>query len=168
MRRSSMRITGRSMARIKVLVMDVDGTLTDGSIYICADGEAMKRFYVRDGHAIRHFLPEMGVTPVVITGRVSQIVARRCEELDIRCLVQGSMDKWRDLTAILEHLGATPEETAYIGDDVNDLDCMNRVGVCACPKDAVDAVRAVADYVTEAEGGHGAVREFIEWLGKRQ
>lgn len=154
--------------KIKVLVMDIDGTLTDGSIYIGADGEVMKRFYVRDGQAIRHFLPELGITPVVITGRSSQIVARRCEELDIRWLVQGSSDKWSDLSAVLERLGAQPAETAYIGDDVNDLDCMRRVGVCACPKDAVRAVREAADYVTEAEGGRGAVREFIEWLGKRQ
>ena len=153
--------------RIKALAMDVDGTLTDGSIYISGSGEAMKRFYVRDGQAIRHFLPEMGITPIIVTGRRSEIVARRCEELGIHHLVHGSGDKWRDLKEVLDALGILPEETAYIGDDVNDLDCMRRVGVCACPGDADKAVLAAAGYVAEAPGGRGAVREFIEWLGKR-
>ncbi len=154
------------MASIRVLVMDVDGTLTDGGIYIGGEGEVMKRFYVRDGQAIKHFLPRLGITPVVITGRASQIVARRCEELDIRHLVQNSADKWRDLRNILEQLKASPEETAYIGDDVNDLDCMRRVGICGCPADADSSVLSVARYVTKAAGGYGAVREFIEWLGR--
>ena len=147
--------------------MDVDGTLTDGSIYIGKDGELMKRFYVRDGQAIRHFLPEMGIIPIVVTGRHSEIVARRCEELGIHHVIQGSSEKWRDLSSLLDILCIQPEETAYIGDDVNDLDCMLRVGLCACPGDAETTVRAKAAYVTTAPGGRGAVREFIEWLGKR-
>ncbi len=153
--------------RIKALAMDVDGTLTDGSIYISPQGEAMKRFYVRDGQAIRFFLPEMRIIPIIITGRTSEIVALRCEELGICHLVQGSTDKWQALRDILAGLDISPEETAYIGDDVNDLECMVQVGVCACPGDADRAVLAQANYVTEACGGQGAVREFIEWLRKR-
>ncbi len=151
--------------RIRALVMDVDGTLTDGGIYIGASGEVMKRFFVRDGMAIKHFLPKHGIVPIVITGRESEIVARRCAELDIRHLIQGSEDKLRDLTTALSGLGISPEETAYIGDDVNDLECMRTVGVAACPYDADQCVVDIADYVAKAPGGRGAVREFIEWLG---
>ncbi len=147
--------------------MDVDGTLTDGSIFIGEAGEVMKRFHVRDGYAIKHILPGIGITPVILTGRESQIVAQRCRELDIRWVIQGSQKKLEDLKALLARLGAAPEEAAYIGDDLNDADCMRLCGVCGCPGDAVIAIREIADFVAEAKGGYGAVREFIEWLGKR-
>lgn len=153
--------------KIKALVMDVDGTLTDGSIYIGENGEIMKRFYVRDGQAIKHFLPRMGIIPIIITGRISEIVLQRCQELDICHLVQGSGDKLSDLKVVLNTLDITLEETAYIGDDVNDLECMQAVGVCACPCDADQSVVKIAHIVTRAAGGYGTVREFIEWLGEK-
>ena len=154
------------MHRIKALVMDVDGTLTDGSICISDSGELMKCFYVRDGHAIKHFLPEMGIVPIVITGRESAIVAERCREIGVDHVIQGSSNKWSDLSALLELLGVLPEETAYIGDDVNDMDCISRVGKSGCPRDAVKEIKEMAHFVAESNGGRGAVREFIEWLGE--
>ena len=153
------------MHRIKALAMDVDGTLTDGSIYIGDSGEMMKSFYVRDGHAIKHFLPKMGIVPIVITGRKSGIVMERCREIGIDHVIQGSSDKWNDLKELLSSLDISPDETAYIGDDVNDLDCMERVGASGCPSDAVKEIVRIAQCVTSSPGGRGAVREFIEWLG---
>lgn len=155
------------MRNIKALIMDVDGTLTDGGIYIGDSGEMMKCFYVRDGHAIKHFLPELGIIPIVITGRQSDIVRERCSEIGINYVIQGSSDKWSDLNALLSSLGILPEEAAYIGDDVNDKDCMSRVGIAGCPNDAVKEIKGIAHFVAESNGGRGAVREFIEWLVER-
>ena len=147
--------------KIKLLVMDVDGTLTDGHIYISSGGEAMKAFHVQDGYGIAHILPELGITPVIITGRRSEIVAVRAAELNIHELYQGVSDKSAQLRAVAEKLGAAPEEIAYIGDDCNDLDCIRACGFTACPADAVPEVLAAVDYVCKKDGGRGAVREFI-------
>ena len=147
---------------IKMLVMDVDGTLTDGHIYIGAEGEMMKAFHVQDGYAIAHTLPEKGIVPVIITGRSSKIVERRAAELKISHLHQGITDKLSKLQEVATALGITAEEIAYIGDDVNDLDCIRYCGMTACPADAVPVVRKAVDYICERNGGNGAVREFID------
>lgn len=152
------------MVKIKALVMDVDGTLTDGGIYMGNHGEVMKRFDVKDGYAIRHILPEQGIIPIVITGRQSDIVKMRCEELGIKELVQGSQDKTADMLQILEKLDISAENTAYIGDDLNDLECMKLAGYKACPADAVDEVQVVCDYVSNKKGGEGAVRDIVEHM----
>ena len=148
--------------KIKMLVMDVDGTLTDGHIYIGAEGEMMKAFHVQDGYAIAHILPEKGIVPVIITGRSSKIVERRAAELKISHLHQGISDKLTKLQEVAAVLGVAAEEIAYIGDDVNDLDCIRYCGLTACPADAVLVVRKAVDYVCESNGGSGAVREFID------
>lgn len=145
--------------------MDVDGTLTDGHIYIGAEGEMMKAFHVQDGFAIAHILPEKGITPVIITGRSSKIVERRAAELKISHLHQGITDKLSKLQEVAAALGITAEEIAYIGDDVNDLDCIRYCGLTACPADAVHAVREAVQYVCNRNGGNGAVREFIDKVG---
>lgn len=152
--------------KIRALVMDVDGTLTDGGIYLGNNGEELKRFYVRDGLAIKHILPELGIVPVIITGRSSALVDRRCEELDIKDVVQGCGDKLTELKRVLSGKGITLDETAYIGDDVNDLECMRAVGYAGCPADAVDEVKSAAAFVSSHNGGYGAVREFIEHIMK--
>lgn len=149
--------------KIKMLVMDVDGTLTDGHIYVSAEGEMMKAFHVQDGYAIVHILPEYGITPVIITGRSSKIVEKRAGELKISHLHQGVTDKLSKLKEVAAQLGAAPEEIAYIGDDVNDLDCIRYCGYSACPADAVPEVQEAVDYVCSRDGGRGAVRE---WIGK--
>lgn len=152
------------MPRIKMLVMDVDGTLTDGCIYIGAEGEMMKAFNVQDGYGIAQILPKHGITPVIITGRSSKIVEKRAGELKIVHLYQGISDKLAQLKAVAAELDATPEEIAYIGDDLNDLDCIRYCGYTACPADAVPEVLDAVDYVCKREGGRGAVREFIRTL----
>lgn len=152
------------MENIKLLVMDVDGTLTDGCIYMGAEGEAMKAFYAQDGYAIIHILPEKHIVPVIITGRSSKIVQNRAQELNILHLYQGVQDKLPKLREIAGELGVRPEEIAYIGDDENDLDCIRWCGCTACPADAVPRVLEAVDYVCKRSGGRGAVREFIERL----
>lgn len=147
---------------IKMLVMDVDGTLTDGHIYIGAEGEMMKAFHVQDGYAIAHVLPEKGIVPVIITGRSSKIVERRAAELKIQHLHQGVSDKLSKLREVAGELGIGADEIAYIGDDLNDLDCIRYCGLTACPADAVPEILNAVDYVCERNGGRGAVREFID------
>lgn len=150
--------------KIKMLVMDVDGTLTDGCIYVGAEGELMKAFHVQDGYAIAHILPEYGITPVIITGRSSKIVEKRAKELKITHLHQGVSDKLTKLKAVAAELNAAPEEIAYIGDDLNDLECIRYCGLTACPADAVPEVLAAVQYVCKRNGGRGAVREFIDTI----
>lgn len=149
--------------KIKMLVMDVDGTLTDGHIYVGAEGEMMKAFHVQDGYGIAHILPEMGIIPVIITGRSSKIVEKRAGELKITHLHQGVSDKLSKLKEVAGQLGIAAEQIAYIGDDVNDLDCIRYCGYTACPADAVPEVLEAVDYVCKRQGGRGAVRE---WIGK--
>ena len=150
--------------KIKMLAMDVDGTLTDGRIYIGAGGEVVKAFDVRDGYGIKHILPRYGIIPVIITGRQSAIVERRCAELDITELHQGVADKLGKLKETAEKHGIPAGEIAYIGDDVNDIPCMEYAGLSACPADAASAAMAAADYVCRCAGGRSAVREFIEYI----
>ena len=147
---------------IKALIMDVDGTLTDGTIYLDNNGNEMKKFNVKDGYAINIILPEYDIVPIVITGRRSEIVRKRCEELNIKKVVQGSINKVNDMKLILNDLSISMEETAYIGDDMNDIECMKLVGLCACPNDAVNEVKKICDIVAEKNGREGAVREIIE------
>ena len=150
--------------KIKMLVMDVDGTLTDGCIYISPTGEAFKAFNVKDGYAIVNILPAVGAVPVIITGRKSDIVSLRCKELGITHCYQGVSDKLSVLKELALEIGVVSEEIAYIGDDINDLDCIRFCGLTACPFDASDEVKSVVDYVCNNPGGKGAVREFIEHI----
>ena len=147
-----------------MLVMDVDGTLTDGCIYMGPQGEAMKAFNCQDGYAIAQILPKLGITPVIITGRNSQIVANRAKELKITHLHQGVHDKLPLLQRIARELGASQEEVAYIGDDLNDFDCIRWCGLTGCPADAVKEIREAVDFVAGRKGGRGAVREFVDHI----
>ncbi len=151
--------------KIKMLVMDVDGTLTDGCIYMGPDGEAMKAFNCQDGYAIAQLLPKLGITPVIITGRSSKIVSNRAAELKITHLYQGVSDKLPKLQEIAQQLGVEREGIAYIGDDLNDLDCMQYCGFSACPADAVPEIVQTVQYVCKRNGGRGAVREFVDLIG---
>lgn len=144
-----------------MLVMDVDGTLTDGRIYIGSAGELMKAFNVKDGYAIAR-LKEFDIEPVIITGRNSDIVCTRARELKITELHQGIEDKLTQLQLLAKKYNLSSDEIAYIGDDLNDIECMKYCGISACPGDAIGQVKAVADYICENLGGRGAVREFIE------
>ena len=149
--------------KIKMLVMDVDGTLTDGKIYMGSDGEVFKAFDVKDGYAIAH-LHEVGIIPVIITGRKSKIVENRAKELNIKEVYQGVSDKVEKLKEVAKDNGVLLEEVDYIGDDLNDLDCMSICGLSACPNDAIDEVTSNVDFKCNKNGGYGAVREFIEYI----
>ena len=155
------------MGKIKYLVMDVDGTLTDGKIYMGENGEVMKVFNIKDGYAISHILPEHGIVPIVITGRTSKIVENRCKELGITEIHQDCLDKKGRLIEILERYGEdTSEERlsycACIGDDVLDIPLMDMCEISGCPADACKEVKEVVGFVSKYNGGYGAVRDFIE------
>ena len=150
--------------KIRALVMDVDGTLTDGQLYISSQGEVFKSFNVKDGYGIYSILPRYNIVPIIITGRKSEIIVQRCKELNIVLLYQGVKDKAACLRNILKTYCWHLNDMACIGDDENDIPMMELCGICACPADAVQAVKNKCDYVCKAAGGHGAVREFIEWL----
>lgn len=150
-----------------MLVMDVDGTLTDGKIYMSANGELMKAFNIKDGYAIAR-LRDYGIEPVIITGRSSEIVKQRCTELKIKELHQGIENKSYKLRDVCEKLHIELSQVAYIGDDLNDLPCMNICGYSACPSDAMKKVKDHVSYVCQTKGGDGAVREFIDYLLSNQ
>jgi len=159
---------------IKFLIMDVDGTLTDGKIYMGENGELFKAFDIKDGCGIKDILPQYNIVPIIITARTSKILMNRCNELGIENLHQGVRDKIGKLNEIIKQKSEEDvkeynySHCAYIGDDILDLQCMEPIkkagGVVACPADAVKSVKAVSDFISTKNGGDGAVREFIEWL----
>ena len=153
--------------------MDVDGTLTDGKIYMGVDGEVMKAFDIKDGYALHTLLKEQGIIPVIITARKSPMVEHRCKELGVTEIHQGVMKKFDCLNEILEKYSSDDQQyqlsnVAYIGDDILDLFCMNPIktagGVIGCPTDAVKEIRAISDYISPSKGGEGAVRDFAEYI----
>ena len=159
---------------IKFLVMDVDGTLTDGKIYLGAEREEFKAFNVKDGCGIHDILPQYNIIPVIITGRSSTIVENRCKELRINHLFQGVQKKAEQLKRFIEgdnlhnHTDYDLGRVAYIGDDLSDITCMREVllagGIVGCPADACEEVKKVATYVCIKNVGYGAVIEFIEFI----
>lgn len=150
--------------KIKLLVMDVDGTLTDGKINMGPDGEVYKSFNIKDGYAINEMLPAAGIVPAIITGRTSSIVANRAAELHITEIHQGKHDKLDTLKSLMVKYDCKKENVAYIGDDVLDIVCMRECGLVGCPADACRQVLDLADYIAPHIGGDGAVRDFIEHI----
>lgn len=155
------------MQGVKILVMDVDGTLTNGQINIGPNGELFKSFYCRDGLGILHAI-DAGIVPVILTSRDSAIVENRARELGIQYILQGAGNSKKDLLErFVDEKNLSYSEIAYIGDDINDIDCMKLCHVVACPSDAVDKVKKISQYICSNKGGYGAVREFIDWLFER-
>lgn len=153
--------------------MDVDGTLTDGKIYMGVDGECFKAFDIKDGYALHTLLKENGIIPVIITARKSPMVEHRCNELGVTEIHQGVMKKLECLKGILEKYSSADQKydfssVAYIGDDLLDLQCMNPIkeagGVAGCPLNAAKEVITVCDYVAPHKGGDGAVRDFVGFI----
>lgn len=151
---------------IKYLFLDVDGTLTDGKIYMGQNGEVMKAFNIKDGCGLHDLAIPNGIIPVICTGRKSNIVLNRCKELGIDHIYQGVSNKKEKIIEVAH--GTLPEQLAYMGDDINDLECMQMIkeagGLIGCPADAVQKVKDIADFKAPHNGGDGAVRDFIEWL----
>ncbi|MDQ1267828.1 MAG: 3-deoxy-D-manno-octulosonate 8-phosphate phosphatase phosphatase [Campylobacterota bacterium] len=148
---------------IKLIVLDVDGCLTDGRIIYTSDGAEIKNFNVKDGLAISSWI-KMGNHAAIITGRNSNIVQKRADELGIKHLFQGVKDKEKVLNSLIESLGLKKYEVGAIGDDLNDYKMLRLVGRSFTPKDAVKEIRELVDTVLTCNGGDGAVREMIDIL----
>ncbi len=153
--------------KIRLLLLDVDGVLTDGSIIYDGKGEEFKSFNVRDGAAIK-WLQGAGLEVAVLSGRNSPPVLVRTKELGIEKVIQGQILKLPAFEKFLAETKCRPEEIAFIGDDLHDLPVLRRVGLSACPADAVEEAKNVSDYICKAEGGRGAVREVAELILKAQ
>ena len=153
---------------IRCLVMDVDGTLTDGKIYMGNEGELCKAFSIQDGYGIHDMLPKLGIVPVIITGRRSKLLENRCKEMGIVELHQGVSDKKIKLREVCDKLKISLSEVCYAGDDNNDLECMSLInrnnGLTACPCNSAKDVLKEADFISDFKGGEGAIRDLIDWI----
>ncbi|MGL6097636.1 MAG: KdsC family phosphatase [Fimbriiglobus sp.] len=154
-------------ARVELLLLDVDGVLTDGSVVYTDDGRELKRFHVRDGTGLKLWRAA-GMRVAVVSGRASVAVDRRAAELGAAPVLQGRDDKAAALAEVLAATGLTADRVCAVGDDLIDLPVLGAVGVAVAVADACPEVRAVADYVTITPGGRGAVREVVELLLKSQ
>lgn len=155
---------GDKAKKIKLLLTDCDGVLTDGGVYYGENGEVMKRFNIRDGMGVERLLNCAEVETGIITGEMSPSVAKRAEKLKIKELHLGIKDKPAVLAEILKRKNLIASEIAYIGDDTNDVEIMRLVGLTACPNDAIIFAKKEADYICVAKGGNGAFREFAELI----
>jgi len=152
---------------VRAVVCDVDGVLTDGTLYLGPEGVELKGFHVHDGAGIQWLL-RSGVGVGLLTGRESEVVARRARELGIEHVRQGAGDKLAAFEQLLGELGVAAEAACYVGDDLADIPVLRRAGLAVAVADAREEVRAAADLVTHARGGRGAVRELAERILKAQ
>ena len=150
---------------IKLIVLDVDGVMTDGRIILDNHGNELKAFYVRDGHGIKLAI-RAGIIMAIITGRHSGVVEKRAVELGIKDVYQGVKEKLSAYLELLNKYNLKDEEVAFMGDDVVDIPLMRRVGLAAAPSDADELTKEKADFVSIKRGGRGAVRDFIELILK--
>lgn len=148
---------------IRLLLLDVDGVLTDGSIVLTDAGEQLKGFNVRDGHGIK-LLQRAGIQTAILTGRTSRVVEHRARELGIRHVLQGCLNKSDGLDTLLKEAGVEAQACAYMGDDVVDIPAMRRCHLVLAPRDAHPAVIKFAHWVSDYDGGRGAVRQAAEGL----
>lgn len=158
-----MSIFSDKLSNIKLLAMDVDGTLTDRGVYYTKYGELLKRFSVHDGMGIT-LLNQAKISSLIISSDGSSIPLKRAEKLDVTYQIIGAKRKIIHLTELSEHLNITFDEIAYIGDDVNDLEAIQLAGFSACPSDAVGIVKKTVDCVMDFGGGNGAVRQLCEMI----
>lgn len=155
------------MADIRHMVLDVDGTLTDGKVCYSSGGEELKAFNIKDGLALAA-LSRLGVHIIVMTGRKSEIVERRMRELGVEEVLQGIGAKKEYLKSYMDSHHILPQEVCYIGDDINDLGAMRLCGFKGCPADASPEIKREADFVSRYNGGSGAVREICEVIAKKE
>lgn len=150
---------------LRVLLFDVDGVLTDGGVYVDADGREIKRFSIKDGAALA-LAPKFGLVTGLISARASSATNSRAAELGMKIVMQGVADKRQALADVIAGHGVSAHEIAYMGDDLVDVPMLSRVGLSACPADAVAEVQAASHWISRHPGGHGAAREFIEAILK--
>ena len=154
-------------AQVRLVVFDVDGVLTDGRLYYTDDGLELKAFHSRDGHGMK-LLMNSGVELAIITARTSPTVTRRMESLGIRHVYQGRLEKLPAFEELIQKLGLTPEQAAYVGDDIVDLPVMTRVGLAVAVADAHPLVKRHAHWQTAHPGGRGAARDVCELIMEAQ
>nr|WP_174626511.1 3-deoxy-manno-octulosonate-8-phosphatase KdsC [Candidatus Methylobacter favarea] len=162
-----MKLILEKAKRLKLLILDVDGVLTDGKLFFDNEGIEYKSFHSRDGHGIK-LLRQTGVEVAVISGRKSNSVALRMKNLGIELVYQGHEDKIAAFSEIIEKTGIAPEYAAHVGDDLMDLPIMIRAGLAIAVSDANFAVKQRADWCTVLPGGHGAVREVCDFIMQAQ
>nr|WP_320116402.1 HAD-IIIA family hydrolase [uncultured Desulfuromonas sp.] len=153
----------RSIEKIRLLLLDVDGVLTDGRIIYDNNAVESKAFHVRDGHGLK-LLQRAGIKVGIITGRSSEVVSHRAAELGIEIVYQGAKNKLEPYEQILQDQGLSDQQVAYVGDDLVDLPILRRVGCSFTVADAVADIKPYVDYITTLPGGHGAVREVCDML----
>ena len=153
--------------KIKLMIFDVDGVLTDGKLYFSNNGEESKAFNSKDGLGIKMLLT-VGIEVAIITGRKSTIVARRARELGIKHLYQGQVTKLAAFNELVEQLQVNKSEVAYMGDDINDIPVLQQVGLSVAPQDALEYVQQQASFITSKAAGHGAARQVCDLLLQAQ
>ena len=151
--------------RIKLVLSDVDGVLTDGGMYYSKEGEFLKKFNTKDGMGIELLL-DVGIKTILITREKSKVTISRGKKLKVEKTLSGIIDKKKELEKICVKYNVTPQEIAYIGDDVNDLEIMQSVGFSCSPKDGVNKIKKTADYVCKSNGGKGVFREVADLILK--
>lgn len=161
------RTLAERICKIKLLLSDVDGVLTDGGIIIDEKGVETKRFDVKDGHGLK-LLQRAGIQVALLTGRTSPVVSHRANELQVTEVIQGAKDKKKAYEELKDRTGYQDEEIAYVGDDVVDIPVLRRVGVAIAVRDAVDEVKTIVHYVTSRPGGKGAIREVAQLILQTQ
>lgn len=159
-------MTTKDLSKIKLLVLDVDGVLTDGGIVIHSDGTESKRFHVIDGHRIKMFQRAGGIV-AIISGRETPATTIRAQQLDIKHVMQGCLKKLPAFETLLSQMALKPEEVACVGDDVMDIPLVRRAGFGVAVANAAEELKEHADFVTLRKGGEGAVGEVIEYLLKK-
>jgi len=155
------------ISKIKLVLTDCDGVLTDTGVYYSDRGEVMKRFSIRDGMGVERLRKLVNIETGIVTGELSRSVKKRAEKLKIEELHLGIKDKVFVLNEIIQRKNLKAENIAFIGDDVNDLEIMKLVGLAGCPADAMNEVIKISDYVCKMIGGNGAFREFAELIIKQ-
>jgi 3-deoxy-D-manno-octulosonate 8-phosphate phosphatase (KDO 8-P phosphatase) len=149
---------------VKIVVTDCDGVLTDTGVYYSEQGEAMKRFSIRDGMGVERLRTLCGIETAIMTGEKSGSVVRRAEKLSIKHLFLSAKDKGPLLMQFLKEQGLEPKHLAYIGDDTNDLEALELAGLAACPCDAMSMAKQKAHYICSEKGGYGAFRDLAELI----
>lgn len=149
--------------KIKLIIMDVDGTLSDGRFFVLPDGQVIKSFDVKDGTGVI-FANLAGIKTAIITGKTTEVVRKRAEELHINDYYEGVTNKTKPLYELLEKYSLEKEEVAYIGDDIGDAEVMGMVGFSAAVGDAHPLIKRISHYIAKRYGGRGAVREVIDFI----
>ena len=159
--------TKNNISKIKVVLTDVDGVLTDGGMYYSNKGDVMKKFHARDGMGVT-LLRKIKIPTIIVTKEQTEMVKQWSKKMKIKELMDGVKNKELVLDKICKKYRVSSDEIAFIGDDINDMDLLKKVGFSACPKDAMEQVRKICDYTCQTVGGKGAFRELVELVLKNK